>query len=73
MKYPRDGDSRACYCKREVTAEPALFGGAKNLNFLPSYMPRAPQQFLRGRKQILVQCRCEQILFLQSSCVLVVL
>lgn len=33
MKYPWDGESRACCCKREVTAEPALFRGSEESGF----------------------------------------
>lgn len=33
MKYPWDGESRACCCKREVTAEPALFWGSEKSGF----------------------------------------
>lgn len=33
MKYPWDGESRACYCKREVIAELALFRGSEKSEF----------------------------------------
>lgn len=33
MKYPWDGESRACYCRRESRAEPASFWRSEKSGF----------------------------------------
>lgn len=73
MKYPWDRESRACYCKREVRAELALFRGSEKSVFSSQLCAQDTSAVPKGRKQMLVQCRCEQTLFLQSSCALLVL
>lgn len=76
-KYPWDGESRACYCKRESRArgnqeQDRLYFREKS-EFSSQLNIQSPQEFLRGWKSVSVQfsvcrqCSCREQLCLPSA------
>lgn len=72
-KYPWDGESRPCYCKRESRAGLALFWRSEKSRFSSQLLVQVASGVPQGVEGGICAIQCGQTVLLQNDCAILVL